>query len=258
MAFLLSVGSLICKAQVSVQLAPPLLKYESIFFKNSTNVELKFAQQGAQIYYTVNSNPPTQNDKLYSKPVQITKTFTTLKAIAARTGFLPSEMVSATFIKDGLKIQSVQHTAANERFRGSGINTLIDNEGGITNMNAGTWVGFQQDSVEVDIRLVHSQKIAAVVLNFLLDPGSWIFLPAQIHIFYFDDSRQSFQLMTDQVIVPDKQINGPICQPVKLDAVKKIITEKVKIILTGIRSLPEWHPGKGQHGWIFIDEIKVY
>ncbi len=258
MAILLSVGSLLCKAQVPAQLAPPLLKYQSVFFKNSASVELKFAQQGAQIYYTVNNNPPTQNDKLYSKPVQIKKSFTTLKAITAGTGFLPSEMVSATFIKDGFKIQSVQSTEANERFPGSGINTLIDNVGGVTNRNAGTWMGFQQDSVVVDIRLAHSQKIAAVVLHFLLDPGSWIFLPAHIRIFYFDDITQSFQLMTDKVIVPDKQINGPICQPVKLDTVKKISTEKVKIIMTGIRSLPEWHPGKGQHGWIFIDEIKVY
>ena len=94
-----------CKAQSSVQLAPPLMKYYSVFFKDASIVELKFAQPGTQIHYTLNNQQPTEQDQVYSKPIRVKKSFTTVKAMAAGEGFLNSETVSATFIKDGIKIK---------------------------------------------------------------------------------------------------------------------------------------------------------
>lgn len=38
----------------------------------------------------------------------------------------------------------------------------------------------------------------------------------------------------------------------------KIKTNKLKLVLLPLKKIPDWHPGKGKHAWLFIDEIKVY
>jgi len=248
----------ICKAQTPVQLAPPLLKYQSVFFKKSANVELKFAQQGTQIYYTLNNRTPTVKDKLYRKPIQIKKSFTTLKAMVAGEQFSSSEIITATFIKDGLSIQSVQQTPANEKFQGNGPNTLIDNEGGLPAIGSGSWFGYQQDSVEINMVMEGKQKLTSVLINCLQDHGSWIFLPEQIRVYQFDESKQLFQLVGERMDPLNGNISGASCVAIQVSLSKKIITGKIKIVIKGINSLPEWHPGKGQKGWLFIDEIKLY
>jgi len=248
----------ICKGQTPVQLAPPLLKYQSVFFKKSAKVELEFAQQGTQIYYTLNNRTPTLKDKVYRKPIQIKKSFTTLKAMVAGDGFGSSEIVNAIFIKDGLSIQSVQQTPANERFPGNGANTLIDNEGGLPAIGSGSWLGYQQDSVEVNIVMEGKPTLSSVLVNSLQDQGSWVFLPEQIRVYQFDESSQSFQLVGERLNQVSGNIPGASCVPIQVPFSKKIVSGKIKIIIRGMKSLPEWHPGKGQQGWLFIDEIKLY
>lgn len=247
-----------CEAQSPVQLAPPLLKYHSVFFKKAADVEIKFAQQGTQIQYTLNNQLPTEQSEIYTKSIHINKSFTTVKAFVSGDGFLPSEIVTASFIKDGIKIKSVQQSPANKRFRGSGATALIDNEGGITDMNASTWLGYQEGDVEINMLLAKKQALSSVLINCLQNQGSWIFLPAQISVFYFDESKQSFELLGEQLNAPTEKISTAFCQPIIIAAAKKKKTKKIKIILKGIKNLPEWHAGKGQPGWLFIDEIKLY
>lgn len=241
-----------------VQLAPPLLKYQSVFFKDAATVELQFAQQGTKIYYTLNNQQPTEKDNIYAKPVKLKNSITTVKAITSGAGFLSSELVSATFIKDGLPIKSVRQTIANERFPGNGLNALIDNEGGVTDLNAKTWLGYQQDSVEINVQTERKQKLSSVLVHCLQDHSSWIFLPEQVQVFYFDETKKSFQLITTQLYPAKEIIQGPSCETMIISLPKKIIADKIKIVLKGIQTLPEGHPGKGKPGWLFIDEIKLY
>ena len=256
--FLFVFSACLCNAQMPVQLAPPLLKYETVFFKQTTKVELKFAEAGTQIRYTLNNQTPTEKDPVYHQPIQISKSFTTLKAVVFGNGYLPSETVAVTFIKDGLKVKSVAQTEPAERFKGDGLNTLIDNKGGLTPINAGTWLGYQRDSVALNIVMERKQSIKSVLINCLLDQGSWVFLPLEIQVYVFDERQQSFQLAGEKMLPATEQVTGASCQPVLVRLSKKITAEKIKIIIKGIQSIPEWHQGKGQPGWIFIDEIKLY
>ncbi len=255
---LLLLAGVDCKAQSTVQLAQPVLKYPSLFFKTFVAVEMKFEQAGTQIHYTLNNQTPTTQNKVYTHPIKIKKSFTTLKAIVSGDSFLSSEIVSATFIKEGFKIKLVQQTPANERFNGTGLNTLIDNKGGIADMNSKTWLGYQQDSVEINITLEKKQKLTAVLINCLQDQGSWVFLPAKLQLFYFDENKGTFELLGEQLPDHNKQVSAISCQPILLTASKKIKAQKIKIILKGIKTLPAWHAGNGQPGWLFVDEIKVY
>jgi len=247
-----------CNAQQTFQLAPPMLKYHSVFFKTSEMVLMQFAQPATNIFFTLNGKEPTQNDSHYNKPIEIRKSFTTLKAKVFGDGFLPSETVTVTFIKDGLKIKSVEATQPNEKYPGNGPQTLFDNEGGMSNNQSKNFMGYQTDSVVINVSLEKKQKITAVLLDFLRDHGSWIFLPQSIRVYYFDDTKNEFQFLTGKEINPDSSQQSSATVFEKLNTDKKVVSDKIKIVLKPLSSIPAWHPGKEQHGWMFIDEIKIY
>ncbi len=181
-----------CFGQQQFQLAPPMLNYGSAFFTGSTAVSLKFAQPETQIFYTLNNSEPTQQDAVYKNPILIKKSLTTLKAKVFGDGFLPSETVQVTFIKDGLKIKSIEQSPANEKFPGNGAATLFDNQGGIADLHNKNFLGYQNDSVEINVTLEKKQPIHSLLLDFLQDHGSWIFLPQKIQVFYFDEKKNSY------------------------------------------------------------------
>jgi hypothetical protein len=248
----------ICLGQTSVQLAPALLKYYSVFFKDAAKVEMKFAQEGANIFYTLDGQLPTEKSTIYKKTIKINKNLTTLQVITSGPSFIPSDIISTTFIKDGLPIQSEQHSAPNEKYQGNGPLTLFDNEGGILNMKSPTWIGYQQDTIEIIIELKAARKVQSVLIDFLQDYKNWVFLPQLISIDYFNADTQKFEWAVEKNFELNKTMTAPECRPILLTATSKIVTNQLKIKLYGIKNLPDWLPGKRRHGWILFDEIKVY
>lgn len=247
-----------CYAQQTFQLAPPMLKYHSIFFQTPAMISMQFAQPDTKIFFTLNGKEPTQNDSYYNQPLEIQKSFTTLKAKVFGDGFLPSETVAITFIKDGLKIKSVQATEPNEKYPGNGAQTLFDNEGGVANSQSKNFIGYQTDSVVINVSLEKKQKITSVLLDFLRDYGSWIFLPESVRVYYFDDKKNEFQFLAEKKIVADSSQQSSATVFEILNTNKKVLSSKIKIVLKPLSFIPAWHSAKGQHGWMFIDEIKIY
>ena len=245
-------------AQETFSLAPPLMSYPSVFFTKEAKIELFFAEPNTQIHYTTNNQDPTENDPIYRSLLSITKNFTTVKAKVFSKIYQPSDVVQATFIKDGLPIKSIECTPPNPKYTSSGTTTLIDNQGGIAALSSKTWLGFQIDTVEIVLNLTKKQRVKKVLLNLLQDYGSWIFLPERIEAFSFNDKTQSFQLIGNQVFNQDENVKGSFCTPSVIEVKKGIKTDKIKVQLYLVKRIPDWHAGKGGKSWIFIDEIKVY
>ncbi|MGZ3754192.1 MAG: GH92 family glycosyl hydrolase [Mucilaginibacter sp.] len=71
----------------------PYIITASATFQQSLNVEIKCADAGAKIYYTVDGSTPTENSAVYNAPFTIS-TNTTIKAIAIKNG-------KASFVDEG-------------------------------------------------------------------------------------------------------------------------------------------------------------
>jgi hypothetical protein len=245
-----------CFSQPSFQLAPPMLKYKSAFFSGTTSFEVTFNQPGAAVRYTLNGEEPTENDLLYSMPVLINKR-TKVKVKAFGKNLLPSETVSATFIKNGKAIRQIQYSKPNESYINSKADILNDNIGGITNYRSGGWLGYNSDSVTITIDLPKKESIDNILISLLQDETSWIFLPEQILIYSYSDKQKTFV----QTGKEEFQYSSPgpkQCNLREITPAKKIKTDKLKLVLLPLKKIPDWHQGKGNHGWLFIDEIKVY
>jgi hypothetical protein len=252
--FLLSIHH--CFSQVLFQLAPPMLKYKSGFFSGSTSFEITFNQPGAEVHYTLNGKEPTEKDPVYSTAISITKR-TTVKARAFGKDFLPSETVSASFIKDGKAIRQIHYSKPNESYANSKADILQDNIGGITNYRSGTWIGYDSDTAIITIDLAKKESISRILINLLQDENSWIFLPEQVLFYYYNDQQKTFLQAGKQDF--RHNVKGPKqCYVHEINPVQKIKTDKLKLVLLPLKKIPDWHNGKGNHGWLFIDEIKVY
>ena len=245
-----------CFAQQQFQLATPLLKYRSMFFADTTSFTINFNQPGATVHYTLNGEEPTEKDPLYKKRVPITKR-TIVKAKAFSNNFSASETVAAEFIKDGKKIKQVSFSKPNEAYTTTNTAILKDNIGGNMNLKSGTWLGYNNDTVEISIHLAKKQNIHTVLVNILQDEGSWIFLPVQIQVNYYDEKLKVF-IPTGTAVFLSDSASPKQCKAAEIQFAKKVNTAKLQLLIQPLKKIPEWHTAKGNHAWLFIDEIKVY
>lgn len=87
-------GSLASGQVVSPSFSPP-----SSSFDTNISVSISTSTSGADIYYTLDGSVPTISSTLYSGSFSLSDT-TTVKAVAVKSGFTNSDVVSATFTKN--------------------------------------------------------------------------------------------------------------------------------------------------------------
>jgi hypothetical protein len=78
-------------------LAVPTITPSGGIFTNSVTVTLADATAGTTLYYTLDNSAPSTNAALYTAPFVLTNT-TTVKVQAFKNGFVPSQVVSASFL----------------------------------------------------------------------------------------------------------------------------------------------------------------
>lgn len=245
-------------AQDTFQLAPPCLRYESVFFEKAARVNIEFAQAGTLIHYTTNGKSPTQKDPVYKRHIQIKKKLTTLKAKVFGTGYLPSEVEEASFIKQGLGIKSISTTLPHPKYPGAGKTTLMDGLGGTTSHSSNTWMGFQTDTVILLLDLTKPRKVKQVLLHVLEKQDAWIFLPQRMEVYAPKKDSPEWVLVAQKTINIQDKKERPQCQSILLDLVQRTKTGQLILKIYPLAKLPDWHAGKGNPAWLFIDEVKLY
>ncbi len=215
---------------------------------------LQPARCGRALYYQWKR--ATENDPVYSGPVLVSKR-TEIKVKAFGKDFIPSETVSTTFVADGKAIRRVQFSTPNESYAKSKENILYDNVGGMVNYRSGTWLGYDNDSVTLYIDLEKKETIHSVLINLLRMKIAGSFYQSSIQVYYFSDKHKTF-LPAGKMKFVHHEPGPKQCIMQEIKPAQKIKTDRLKMVLLPLKKIPDWHPGKGNHGWLFIDEIKVY
>ncbi len=83
---------------------PPTFSPSSGTYNSPQTVTLADSTPGAEIFYTTDGTAPTTSSARYSAPLQVSVT-TTIKAIAAASGYFNSAVVSATYVILGPQVQ---------------------------------------------------------------------------------------------------------------------------------------------------------
>lgn len=244
-------------AQYKLHYAMPVIQYKSVFFTDTAMVNLKFEQPGTSIHFTTNGKTPTEKDAVYTQPIVVKGQNSTIKAIVFGSEFLPSDVLVTSFYNKGLAIPAVTGTLPDAKYKANGLSSLTDNIGGFAQLNT-NWLGYTNDTIQFFINLDGKQTIHEVALNFLQDEGSWIFLPTKISLFAYNNKLQEYALKKTVYPFTNLPGKGSNCVFTSLSLPKKISTQKLMVLITTLKKIPDWHPAKGEHAWTFIDELKVY
>ena len=204
------------------------------------------------IYYTLDGSIPTADSKRYKKPIKIKKS-TEIKAVSIKNG-RKSYLMESSFKRSyhGWDIQ-LNSTYENQ-YAAGGDKALIDQVYGSRDFRTGSWQGFIGKDLDVQIDLKKKTKIQSIELSLLQDVKSWIWFPAEVQFMISQNGEDWFTTDVVKNEIPRDRY-GSVTQTIKSS--KAINSRYIRIVATSIGPCPKWHPGAGNAGWIFADEVII-
>ncbi|HMP93003.1 MAG TPA: hypothetical protein PKD90_09050 [Phnomibacter sp.] len=234
------------------KLAPPLVEYASVFFKDTLPIAVRFKQPGAHTHFTTNGKLPSRRSPVLQQGITISQT--TLLTLQNRgKGYRPSPTVTVEFIMAGLPVEDIRFSPPHPNYPGQGPTTLHNLLGGQPAPTSPTWLGYRQAMVELELRLTYAQPIQLVMVHMLQQPAAWIFLPDSIQIF----NAHNLLAPLATWYRPARPSSNTL-QPVYITLPPATMAQSLVVRLYPIQQLPLGHAGAGLAGWLFIDEAMVF
>ncbi len=231
--------------QNSVSLAQPRVIANKTFIDSFVTIQAYLKVKDVAIHYTSNGEVPSLNSEKYTQPIKVSNPGI-YKFRAFHNNWKPSEVTEIELFKKGISAEAILwHTKASEKYIGQGSQTLINQTKATLNFTDNQWVGF--DSVAVaTVMFKEKTFIKLVTISYLNDVSSWIFPPESIEVVVNNDKKiKSLIPLKEGVDKKNETLNVPIETEVF----------SLKIQVNNLQSIPEWHEGKGQKAWLFMDEF---
>ena len=206
----------------------------------------------APIYYTLDGSEPTTASEKYTDIIKIDKPCT-LRTVAIRpSGSSKITKDEISFSKSSMKpITMLQ--PINKQYEFTGATVLVDGMTGNMNYKTGRWIAFYTNDLEAVIDLKEATEISSMTLHTCVEKGDWIFDTRGITVSVSDDN-QTFKEVASEAYPAMKESdpNQIYTHELKFDPVK---TRYVKVKALSEQKIPSWHGGKGNPGFLFVDEI---
>lgn len=238
-----------------VALSPPMIKTPGSIFDKDIQIELKHPFKGVEIRYTLDgTEPDSVTGTIYTVPVSITKN-TTIIAKAFKKGWYGSGDAQASFIKRSIIPDSaIAITPSDMRYRATNAEALYDGLLGDYNNNSnGDWYGYNKNEAAYYLLFKKEVTVSDVLLNMMQNLGGYIFPATKIDVWGGKDSLNMTLLGSVKPPLPAKGEPTKLVQQNVQFAPAQV--QCLKIVAQPIRSLPQWHDGKGKEGWVFISEV---
>ena len=131
----------------------------------------------------------------------------------------------------------------------------MDGKIGSTGFKDGRWQGFLKKDCEVIIDLGTTRPIRQITSSFLQDYNAWIFLPEEVEYAFSINGKDFTDAVSIDYKSPDKE--GALLRKEFTVKTGNQECRYVKVRAQNIGMCPEWHQGKGNAAWLFVDEVIV-
>lgn len=206
------------------------------------------------IYYTLNGDEPTQHAIRYHKPFLL-KDASIVKAKAYTV--MDSSSTSKTIIYKKPNDWKIKlFCKYNKQYSAGSDEGIIDGVKGSLNWRAGEWQGYQSQDFEAIIDLGKKQSIQSISSHYLQDTRSWILFPTEVD-YYISDNGLDFNFYghcANTILADDYEVQ---VKPFLSINSTLPSAQYIKIKAKNYGKLPDWHQGKGEDAFIFIDEIEI-
>jgi uncharacterized membrane protein len=240
---------------IVIKLNKPMVENEEQVLLQATPLKLKHFVRGVTIRYTMDGKDPDSiASPVYKEDVMLDKNIT-IKAKAYKPGWISSDVVEKTFYKAGFKIDSIRfiQPSADVPYKSIPATVLADAQKGDLNQGSGKWIGYRGAPMQAVLYFDTLRSISSVTVSSLVNIDGYIMPPQQLEVWAGNDLSHLRLVKKITPAQPDKVAPGYLKG---YDLVFEPVKEKfIKVVVVPVPKLPLWHRGKGDKGWIFVDEI---
>ena len=208
----------------------------------------------APIHYTLDGTEPTAASPVADSVLAI-KENCTFRAVAVRpegNSRILSEEIA--FSKSTCK-PIVANQPVNKQYEFKGGSTLVDGLKGNGNYKTGRWIAFYRNDMDVTIDLQEPTEISSVAFTTCVEKGDCVFDVSGITVEVSDDNKTFTKVFSEEYpAMKETDRNGLYEHKQTFEPVK---ARYVHILAPSEHSIPAWHGGKGNPGFLFVDEIVI-
>lgn len=207
----------------------------------------------APIYYSLDGSIPSQKSVLYDgTPVVIDKT-TVIRAIAVRDDVvcIPQEILFDYNKATNKKIVS-NSLKKNELNR---MKQLVDGILGSSNYRDGNWVLFDRDNLDVTIDLGKIEEVSSVNFRTNIRLDNRVFGPSKLVVSVSKDDKDYKPVLEKDY--PEIQRDTEIGIRDLTESFEPVKSRFVRITVSKLANVPDWHRSKGLRTLMYIDEIRI-
>jgi hexosaminidase len=223
--------------------------------KKVVEVSLKSGFPGIEIRYTLDGTDPIQSQQIYAGPIEI-KESTIIKSVA----FLDGKPLSTVSEKRVMIHLATGRPVTYEKqwsssYPGGGEFSLVNGIRGTINLSDGNWQGFEGVDLVAEIDLGSIQTVRRLTVGTLQAIGSWVFFPTQAELSIATESG-NFTEVGSFTYTGDPKESSRKIQDFIIE-ISPAQARYIKVKVKNIGKCPDWHAGKGNPAWLFVDEIIV-
>lgn len=220
-------------------------------------IEFTFHTAGeAGIRYTVDGSEPTAGSQLYDAPFVVSERPATVKAAVFRDG-----KDSGIYFRDILAGKAYHrpllvNTEKAWNYKWQPDESLVDGLRGGTNFNSDSFVAWNEEPMDVTIDMGEdAQAYSSVTICILVDKLNYIFAPSSVEVSLSDDGER-FDSVAHLDVITDRP-SDPDCLREIPVSFRESNARYIRVKAPVVNPIPDWHPGRGQSAFIFVDEIVV-
>lgn len=245
---------------VRIKLNAPRLETDARIIRDTgLTIRMHHFVPGAVIRYTLDGTDPDSGGQVYTKPFLL-KDRRAFLAKAYKPGWLASDPTTATFYTQRYPPDSIHLLLpVDSNYLKVSPRVLIDADKGDLGFGSGKWLGFRKNGLSALLFYRKPVTIRDVTFSGLVDIGSFIFPPTRLEVWGGPDERHLKRLGMLRPAEPDSaaaRLRSNYLTDYRIDFPPQQV-RCFKVVADPVKKLPDWHPGKGQPGWIFFDEILV-
>jgi hexosaminidase len=121
--------------------------------------------------------------------------------------------------------------------------------------NSGDFAGWYDKPFEAVVEM-DGTAYSSVSLSTIAFRHDWIFGPMDMTVYTSEDGENFTQVAHADYPVTGLIDDGNVCEAYTLNF-PETSAKFLKVTASCIESLPDWHPGKGSPGFLFVDEVIV-
>ena len=243
-----------------LQLTPPAILNKKDIYQKGDSIYLTSPIPGAVIRYTLDENlPDSLKGMIYENGIPVSR-FSRIKALATKDGWATSSVSEHNVFLKGLRPDSmILHFPASSEYPGEGVNTFFDDrKAEIASFKDKKWIAFREKPIILEMFFEDDIVMDSLVLSYGTHIPAYVFPPTRISLHAKDGSGKWLEVVEQYPGSIKKDKMGTVTMSSIVLSCKNIQANHFKLEIDNLSRIPSWHPGKGEKGWLFVDEIFIY